>query len=759
MPRSATNLWQALSPRSSASRRDADAEAEAEVVASPEAPSSPERRHPDSQSRQSSSPSSFCSTSSGPVVPGSYEPSRPFPSLAQTPSHSHSGFSDAAPAPATAPAPAPAPATAEHASPSSQRQPQRQERQERQQQHRNRSREQAPPPRPPRRRDIWEQPSPNRSREEDELFVSCQPPGEPPSFTFVCLGVGGGPLENDCSCYVVKPANRSWRQGMYVLEGGSWLGALSRVCSDSLCRAFFDFDFSHRDPSLRAGEIGSFAKAFLISHAHLDHILGMVLGSASLPGKRAVFGLKPTLENLMGIFDGKLWPKLASFREDEPYIVYHLKPVTSQERLELDEDLSVLPFALSHGLNASNLPAPPTPTPLAPRNSYFSKRFSLPLSSLMPLAPTNPSRQGSGFDRASGDRPTFTSPFAPDRIVVSASGADPEDKTSAEHSADEFDQTELISPMRRVSTAAKRPKTASGFERAILEPLSAPPAGSSNEAAATPAPSSGGPRRAAAPRRVSIDRGQTHGALDSTAFFLTNKSTGKDVLFFGDVEPDCVSRAPRNKRVWQHTASRFAVGDLHTVFLECSFPAAHPTEFLWGHLSVNHLYDELTVLARCVKSEKAVLTRRFNVAAGTARSDGIPVMGGLGSMAGSKMRMSPQAMIPPSPLSAPGSAELKGMLAGLTVVVIHVKQALFPSFAHKASSPRASGDRVANENGDDGDGDGEAAGSSQSPEDSTRVLDPRSMQTRILQELNELEEEHELGARFVIAKQGMRLET
>ncbi len=37
-------------------------------------------------------------------------------------------------------------------------------------------------------------------------------------------------------------------------------------------------------------------------------------------------------------------------------------------------------------------------------------------------------------------------------------------------------------------------------------------------------------------------------------------------------------------------------------FLECSFPKNHPTEFLYGHLSVEHLFDELRVLAQMVKS-------------------------------------------------------------------------------------------------------------------------------------------------------------
>ena len=59
--------------------------------------------------------------------------------------------------------------------------------------------------------------------EEHELFVRCHAPNQKPSFVFVCLGVGGGPLENDCSCYLMKPADRHWRDGSYVIEGGESL--------------------------------------------------------------------------------------------------------------------------------------------------------------------------------------------------------------------------------------------------------------------------------------------------------------------------------------------------------------------------------------------------------------------------------------------------------------------------------------------------------------------------------------------------------
>ena len=193
--------------------------------------------------------------------------------------------------------------------------------------------------------------------------------GHAPSFTFVCLGVGGGPLESDCSCYLLKPGDARWEDGCILVEGGSFLGALAKVCAQPDIRrdsiavsshaerdappsspffhssmggedpaqqeddkygfpgpAFRGINFPFSDPALRAGLIGSFTKGFLISHAHLDHICGMVLGCASLPGKKSVWGLKPTLENIMQLFDGKIWPKLASWdNEEEGFSVYRLK--------------------------------------------------------------------------------------------------------------------------------------------------------------------------------------------------------------------------------------------------------------------------------------------------------------------------------------------------------------------------------------------------------------------------------------------------
>lgn len=60
----------------------------------------------------------------------------------------------------------------------------------------------------------------NQSSDDGPKHLQLQLRGQKPSFTFVCLGVGGGPLEGDCSCYLVKPADMPWHAGTVVVEGG-----------------------------------------------------------------------------------------------------------------------------------------------------------------------------------------------------------------------------------------------------------------------------------------------------------------------------------------------------------------------------------------------------------------------------------------------------------------------------------------------------------------------------------------------------------
>ncbi|KAL8984337.1 MAG: hypothetical protein Q9205_001663 [Flavoplaca limonia] len=91
-------------------------------------------------------------------------------------------------------------------------------------------------------------------------------------------------------------------------------------------------------------------------------------------------------------------------------------------------------------------------------------------------------------------------------------------------------------------------------------------------------------------------------AYDSAAYFLRDEHTGKEVLIFGDVEPDSVSLNPRTARVWQDAAAKLWAGLLTGVLIECSYDDSQPDGMLFGHLTPRHLVTELGVLAGKVRA-------------------------------------------------------------------------------------------------------------------------------------------------------------
>jgi cAMP phosphodiesterase len=57
---------------------------------------------------------------------------------------------------------------------------------------------------------------------------------------------------------------------------------------------------------------------FIISHAHLDHVNGLILSAGSLPGPRKrVCASLSTLKSLETIFADRIWPNLASWDTDD----------------------------------------------------------------------------------------------------------------------------------------------------------------------------------------------------------------------------------------------------------------------------------------------------------------------------------------------------------------------------------------------------------------------------------------------------------
>lgn len=92
--------------------------------------------------------------------------------------------------------------------------------------------------------------------------------------------------------------------------------------------------------------------------------------------------------------------------------------------------------------------------------------------------------------------------------------------------------------------------------------------------------------------------------IDSTAFFLRDEQTGKEILIFGDVEPDSISLSPRTVHVWSDAAPKIASGTLTGILIECSYDDSQPDKALFGHLNPKHLFAELQVLAEKVAALK-----------------------------------------------------------------------------------------------------------------------------------------------------------
>jgi elongation factor 1-gamma len=101
---------------------------------------------------------------------------------------------------------------------------------------------------------------------------------------------------------------------------------------------------------------------------------------------------------------------------------------------------------------------------------------------------------------------------------------------------------------------------------------------------------------------------QNHCVIDSTAYFIRAESTfttpKREILIFGDVEPDSLSLSPRTHQIWTEAAPKIAAGTLKGIFIEVSYTNAQADAVLFGHLAPRHLLEELSSLAAMVKDSK-----------------------------------------------------------------------------------------------------------------------------------------------------------
>ncbi|MCH9626327.1 MAG: hypothetical protein S4CHLAM123_15230 [Chlamydiales bacterium] len=129
-------------------------------------------------------------------------------------------------------------------------------------------------------------------------------------FQIVVLGCSGGPKEGNLSGYLFSPLDiNEW----YCLDAGCLLHGIDYALEkNNLATVPF------QDPSLtHAGEmLTKHIRGFLISHAHLDHIAGLVFNS-QVDEHKYIMGTDSTIDNIRDhIFNGKIWPNYGSEGEE-----------------------------------------------------------------------------------------------------------------------------------------------------------------------------------------------------------------------------------------------------------------------------------------------------------------------------------------------------------------------------------------------------------------------------------------------------------
>nr|WP_307775842.1 3',5'-cyclic-nucleotide phosphodiesterase [uncultured Cetobacterium sp.] len=163
-------------------------------------------------------------------------------------------------------------------------------------------------------------------------------------FDVITLGSDGGVVDGNISGYLVKGKNDSNYIG---LDAGTILPGIK----ESLEKGSFENISIPEDSEWT--DVGYIfrekIKGYLISHAHLDHVSGLVISSTE-DTKKNIYGLKNTIDTFKGsIFNWKLWPNFGNEGEGFKLNQYTYVELVPNEKYSLkDTNLNVEAYSLSH---------------------------------------------------------------------------------------------------------------------------------------------------------------------------------------------------------------------------------------------------------------------------------------------------------------------------------------------------------------------------------------------------------------------------
>jgi 3',5'-cyclic-nucleotide phosphodiesterase len=164
-------------------------------------------------------------------------------------------------------------------------------------------------------------------------------------FDVVTLGARGGIEDGNLTAFMISPVG----DGRAVTcDAGSLVNGL-RVADKK--GAFDAVKVPADSPYTRVGYVlTEQIKGYLISHAHLDHVAGLVIASPD-DAKKPIYGLSSVLEDIQGTyFNWEAWPNFASRGKEPQLKKYELTALTPGKRRDLSGTaMQVTAYPLSHG--------------------------------------------------------------------------------------------------------------------------------------------------------------------------------------------------------------------------------------------------------------------------------------------------------------------------------------------------------------------------------------------------------------------------
>ncbi len=171
-----------------------------------------------------------------------------------------------------------------------------------------------------------------------------------PRFTWIPLGVEGGLNEKNLSAHLFAPLGSS---DFICIDAGSLFSGLQAAAQNN---CFHDISFPFESELTPEGFVLHHKiKAFLITHAYLDHLSGLIMASPNDTDK-PVISLDGTINDIKDhIFNWHAWPNFSDMGKSPALNQYkYLSLPPGKSEPVKDTRMHVTAFPLAHGPNTDS---------------------------------------------------------------------------------------------------------------------------------------------------------------------------------------------------------------------------------------------------------------------------------------------------------------------------------------------------------------------------------------------------------------------